>query len=693
MRRLYFPRYLLTAAALVVATSAASGASTLIPVAAGNVLVAPGNAFAAPGSDGLLHLGFNSDPSVHRSAAPVPVGGTPESTPPQTSSAPSTVDPAQQSATVPPTADPTTTKPAIRNLVVSGHGYGHGRGLGQWGAYGYAVEKGWDYRRILDHYYGNTSVGKLSPTSAIGVRLLSQDGKQVAIYQSTGRFYLTVNGETFGPDAASLPAASAGSAPAAGVPAESASTKPGPVAVGLPPATIPSSPQADSGSTGNGGVSTVATTTPPLIAPSGIAPGAPAVVRIQLVSAGRFAISEATSCAGPWNLRATVSAASVTVSTGQADVTEPAAMLQVCTSNGRRAYRGDLAAVDGKPGQYLVNQVNMEEYLRGVLPAEVPSGWGAKPNGMEALKAQAVAARSYAAAEKRPGLANTCDTTACQVYAGRGEFRGGAFVSFEDSRADDAIEATANEVRFDKTGAVVRTEYSSSTGGQSAPGVFPPVVDDGDRTTANPHANWSVTLTAARLEAGRKLGAFKDLVVTLRDGVGPYGGRVQNLDLVFERGKVSYKSGEFLRLYNLRSTLFNPQIAESGGGSSGTGGVPAPLEAIPDDGTSGFVGVALPNQNKSIESVESPTTTAAAKKSSGKSATNTTVAAKKNSKTVATVVVTPVAVGKKAQQAIPVASAPPTTQPTIKSAAKSVSKANTTKRAGSAKTTPTTKKP
>lgn len=641
MRRLYFPRYVFSAFALVVASAAASGASTLIPVAAGNVRVAP----------------------------PVPVGGTPEPTSapaqPSTPAAPTSVDPAQA---VPPPSEATTTKPPIRNLVITGHGYGHGRGLGQWGAYGYAVEKGWDYRRILDHYYGNTTVGKLSPTSAIGVRLLSHDAKQVAIYQSTGKLYLTVNGETFGPDAAALPAASVSSGT---TPAEGVSTKAGPVAVGVPPATIPASPQPDAAPAPNS-IAAV-TTMPPLIPASGIAPGSPSVVRIQLVGAGRFTITEATSCAGPWVPRATINASSVTVSTGQADVAEPGAMLQVCTSSGRRAYRGDLAAVDGKPGQYLVNQVNMEEYLRGVLPAEVPSGWGAKPNGMEALKSQAVAARSYGAAEKRPGLANTCDTTACQVYSGRGEFRGGAFVSFEDQRADDAIRATAGEVRFDKAGGVVRTEFSSSTGGQTAPGAFPPVVDDGDRNGANPHVTWTVTLTAARLEAGRKLGAFKDIVITLRDGVGPYGGRVQNLDLVFERGKVSYKSGEFLRTYNLRSTLFNAQLAESGGAGSGGAGAPlAPLETIPDDGTSGFVGVALPNQNKSIEPAEAAPTTVTPKKSAAKSTAKTTAAAKKAStksgaKSVATVVVTPVPVGKKAQQQIPVATTvlaknPPTTK-------------------------------
>jgi SpoIID/LytB domain protein len=43
-------------------------------------------------------------------------------------------------------------------LIVTGHGWGHGVGLSQWGAYGYALH-GWKYRRILSHYYPGTRMG------------------------------------------------------------------------------------------------------------------------------------------------------------------------------------------------------------------------------------------------------------------------------------------------------------------------------------------------------------------------------------------------------------------------------------------------------------------------------------------------------------------------------------------------------
>ena len=43
-------------------------------------------------------------------------------------------------------------------FVVTGHGWGHGVGLSQWGAYGYA-QKGFDYEKIVLHYFPGTELG------------------------------------------------------------------------------------------------------------------------------------------------------------------------------------------------------------------------------------------------------------------------------------------------------------------------------------------------------------------------------------------------------------------------------------------------------------------------------------------------------------------------------------------------------
>ena len=64
----------------------------------------------------------------------------------------------------------------------------------------------------------------------------------------------------------------------------------------------------------------------------------------------------------------------------------------------------------------------MDDYLRGVVPRESPASWGdaSGGKGMAALQAQAVAARSYAAAQNRYSWAQTCDYQNCQVYGGAG---------------------------------------------------------------------------------------------------------------------------------------------------------------------------------------------------------------------------------------------------------------------------------
>jgi stage II sporulation protein D len=57
-------------------------------------------------------------------------------------------------------------------LIVTGHGWGHGVGMSQWGAYGYALH-GWKYRRILSHYYPGTTMGRVGD---LRVRVLLAHG-------------------------------------------------------------------------------------------------------------------------------------------------------------------------------------------------------------------------------------------------------------------------------------------------------------------------------------------------------------------------------------------------------------------------------------------------------------------------------------------------------------------------------------
>ncbi|NUP27423.1 MAG: SpoIID/LytB domain-containing protein [Nocardia sp.] len=119
---------------------------------------------------------------------------------------------------------------------------------------------------------------------------------------------------------------------------------------------------------------------------------------------------------------------------------------------GGGAYRGSLgvAAEDGQTR--TINRVDIQDYLLGVVPAEMPPDWAPA-----ALEAQAVAARSYALAEARWPFAQTCDTTDCQVYSGTAQ---------EDPRTTAAVESTAGRVLL-RDGRILRAEYSAAPDGGS----------------------------------------------------------------------------------------------------------------------------------------------------------------------------------------------------------------------------------
>ena len=121
---------------------------------------------------------------------------------------------------------------------------------------------------------------------------------------------------------------------------------------------------------------------------------------------------------------------------------------------GGPAYRGALGVATENGAARTVDQVDVEDYLLGVVPAEVQANW-ADDGAAEALRAQAIAARSYVLAEQRYPYAQTCDTTDCQVYPGTAK---------EDPRAADAIAATAGTVLL-RDGRILRSEYSSAPDG------------------------------------------------------------------------------------------------------------------------------------------------------------------------------------------------------------------------------------
>lgn len=211
------------------------------------------------------------------------------------------------------------------------------------------------------------------------------------------------------------------------------------------------------------------------------------------------------------------------------------------TINGKQ-YRGCLRFAVNGTVMTAVNVVDLEEYLYGVIPAEMPA-----PYGEEALKAQTLAARTYAMtklnAHKSSGY-ELCDTINCQVYKG---------YSGENSKTNAIVDETEGEI-ICYNGTPIEAVFSASTGGytENSENVWnsvvpylravPEVGEYGNNT-------WTKTLTLSQLDSllsakGENIGSAQDIVITKIST----GGRVQEMKIVGTSGSVTLTK-ENIRTY------------------------------------------------------------------------------------------------------------------------------------------------
>jgi stage II sporulation protein D len=331
-------------------------------------------------------------------------------------------------------------------LAVQGRGWGHGLGLSQWGAYGYA-QHGWSYQQILSHYYTGTTLGAAKVSA---VRVLVAQGGTVRL-GSAGAWSVT--------DASGTKAA-------------------------LQPGVVVSKP--------------------------------------KLAIAGQAALRAPFTFAGE----------------------------QPLTVDGR-PYRGKLVvSSDGKKVQ-VVDVVGLEAYLKGVVPAEMPSAWSP-----EALEAQAVAARSYA-------LANLDRSRDFDLY---GDTRDQAYggVGSESPQASAAVDATSGQVVL-YNGKVADTLFFSTSGGRTASAAestgtavpyLVPVADPYD--VASPYHSWGpVVFDAATVARRLKLaGPLVDLHI--RNGPS---GRVKTAVAVSaDEAQATFTGAQLRTALELRSTWFSTAL-------------------------------------------------------------------------------------------------------------------------------------
>jgi SpoIID/LytB domain protein len=344
-------------------------------------------------------------------------------------------------------------------FLLTGGGWGHGVGMGQWGAYGQA-KAGRTYEEILSTYYTGVELAPLPATTPKTVRVLVGDAQKSVTVTSTKPFRVRDG---------------------------SASTYP------------------------LGGTSL--TLTPALELPVGTTGAREALVGPLLLLPAKGAT---LSFAG-------------------------------------RQYRSNLRVAVVEKKLQVVNVIPLESYLEGVVPGEMPAAWP-----LEALKAQAVAARTYAVAGLVKGRSyDLYSDWRSQVYYG---------VTAEATAPSQAVRETRGQI-LTYAGKPITAFYSSSSGGRtrSALDVFGTDVPylqsvDDAWDEASPHHTWAPrTFTAAQL--GKALGVGEPvgdarlvpgapgaparLVLTTAKG------RIVEVRITEVRSRLSLKSSSF-RLGSLR---------------------------------------------------------------------------------------------------------------------------------------------
>ena len=357
----------------------------------------------------------------------------------------STTTTATTPAAPPPPASSVSTAPSV--VAFTGHGWGHGLGLAQWGAYGYALH-GLAYDKILAHYYPGTTLG---PARVATVRVLVASKQKVTLTSTTPWTIVDATG------------------------------------------------------------------------------------------------AKTTLEAGPLTLDSTFTV-------GGTPLQPPLKITAAApVSVGTSAYRGKLTVTLDAKLVDVIDVVGLEQYLKGVVPSEMPSKWPAA-----ALEAQAVAARSYALANLTKGRPyDLYGDARSQVYGG---------IAAESDSASAAVDATKGQVVL-YDGTVANTLFFSTSGGRTvsaleATGVDVPylasVADPYD--TLSPYHDWGPVLYDAKAVA--KQLKLSEPIASLSVTTGA-SGRVKSLVAASaDDAQVTLTGNQVRNALGLRSTWFAPALLQ-----------------------------------------------------------------------------------------------------------------------------------
>ena len=228
------------------------------------------------------------------------------------------------------------------------------------------------------------------------------------------------------------------------------------------------------------------------------------------------------------------------------------------SANGKN-YRGGLQLLRRGNNMTVINILPSEQYLRGVLPEEMPPSWP-----KEALKSQAVAARTFALKNRKRHDSegyDLCSSTHCQLYTGIAE---------EDKRADQAIFETDGEVLFAKpNGPIVDAPFHTDSGGMT---------ENSEEVwgTSSSHLRaakelktktqpWSKTVSLDVFQSKFNLGNIKKIELSSLE-IGKKAkdrttsGRVKTVYIVGKKGSKNVSGADMRSIFGLKSTLFSVKL-------------------------------------------------------------------------------------------------------------------------------------
>lgn len=378
-------------------------------------------------------------------------------------------------------------RPSDGVLRVKGHGWGHGRGMSQWGAHG-AASKGLSYSQILAFYYPGTTLSTQSNLS-LTVRVTT-DTDGITEVQA-----LPYAGEAEGV----LRVTSGSNSTAKDLPTNGATR-------------WRTSTSMD---------------------------GTTSTLQYLSSTAGNVTWKNFDLLGNGTPLKAPVTFSS---STGHVR------LLLGGSSPYFRDYIGSVTGARYNGTHYSIVRTTMETYLRGVVPAEMPASWETAAVRAQSVAARTYATNQRASSpSSRPY--QTCDSTSCQVFHGYFDYTtsGAPKTARTNSLSDAAISDTAGRV-LTYGGAVAFTEFSASNGGYSVAGSVPYMVakpDPYDGVYPSSAHDWTDSVTIAALEAKHpSIGTLSTISVD-RDGRGDWGGRPDYVTLAGSKGSVRLTGSTF----------------------------------------------------------------------------------------------------------------------------------------------------